>query len=54
MHPVEANRPAFADSTYTKAHYYYCVINKHFRVELFCGIMPLCARPTTDSLCGIY
>jgi hypothetical protein len=22
MHPVEANRPAFADSTYTKAHYY--------------------------------
>ena len=22
MHPVEANRPAFADSTYTKTHYY--------------------------------
>src|SRR6202166_1477295 len=22
MHPVEANRPAFADSNYTKAHYY--------------------------------
>jgi pimeloyl-ACP methyl ester carboxylesterase len=22
MHPVETNRPAFADSTYTKAHYY--------------------------------
>jgi pimeloyl-ACP methyl ester carboxylesterase len=22
LHPVEANRPAFADSTYTKAHYY--------------------------------
>jgi hypothetical protein len=22
MHPVELNRPAFADSTYTKAHYY--------------------------------
>jgi hypothetical protein len=22
MHPVEANRPAFADSTCTKAHYY--------------------------------
>jgi hypothetical protein len=22
MHPVEANRPVFADSTYTKTHYY--------------------------------
>src|SRR5260370_36780340 len=22
MHPVDANRPAFADSTYTKTHYY--------------------------------
>jgi hypothetical protein len=22
MHPVDANRPAFVDSTYTKAHYY--------------------------------
>jgi hypothetical protein len=22
MHPEEANRPAFADSTYTKTHYY--------------------------------
>src|SRR6202051_3586128 len=34
--------------------YYYCVKNKHFDVELFCGITPLFARPTTEALRGIY
>src|SRR5262249_24822391 len=33
--------------------YYYCVINKHFDIELFCG-QTACARPTRDTLCGIY
>jgi len=36
------------------AAYYYCVKNKHFAVELFCGITPLLARPTAEALRGIY
>jgi hypothetical protein len=27
---------------------------EHSDVELFCGITPLCARPTTETLRGIY
>src|SRR5215475_9282066 len=27
---------------------------EHFVVELFCGITPLCARPTGETLRGIY
>src|ERR1039458_1626449 len=33
---------------------YYWVIKEHFGVELFCGITPLCARPTREALRGIY
>src|SRR5580700_8175773 len=28
--------------------------NKHFGVELFCGITPIRARPTRETLRGIY
>src|SRR5215470_14165859 len=27
---------------------------EHYRVELFCGITPLCARPTRETFRGIY
>jgi hypothetical protein len=35
------------------AGYYYCVINKQFRVELFCG-QKLRARPAGETLRGLY
>jgi hypothetical protein len=34
--------------------YYYWVIKEHSDVELFCGITPLRARPTRETLRGIY
>src|SRR6516164_5918795 len=34
--------------------YYYWVIKEHSDVELFCGITPLCARPTRETFRGIY
>src|ERR1700683_5071444 len=34
--------------------YYYWVIKEHFDVELFCGITPFRARPTRETLRGIY
>ena len=36
------------------ATYYYWVIKEHLDVELFCGITPLRARPTRETLRGIY
>ena len=37
-----------------KAYQYYCVINKHSDVELFCGNTAIRARPTGEALRGIY
>jgi len=33
---------------------YYCVKNKQSRIELFCGITPLNARPTRETFRGLH
>jgi putative ABC transport system permease protein len=44
----------FRSTDARKRAQYYWVIKEHSDVELFCGITPLRARPTRETLRGIY
>ena len=52
MHPKETHVTSVTAPLFVI--WYYCVINKQFDIELFCGITPLLARPTAEALRGIY
>src|ERR1700682_4205286 len=49
-----SRRHAPRRSAIESATYYYWVIKEHFGVRLFCGITPFRARPTRETLRGLY